>query len=213
MANLTHDYNRLINAARTELAGATDAGIKQALFDVLDEFFTVTSTWQENIDITLVVDQTEYHLVSPNPGAITRLWRLFDSGNVDQMATLDEDDVLTLRNLPNAVATWTARVVKTVGLPITRTAQPEVPEWTYEKYGRTILHGVLARMMAQQNKPYSDLRLSGYNSVKFRNGMVSARAKVLRGHLYNSQAWRYPQSFRSRGQQGGLTTDGTGFNT
>src|SRR5437868_9210368 len=47
------DLDQLLNTARVTLVGASDAGMRNTLFDVMSEFLNDSSIWTQ--DITLVV--------------------------------------------------------------------------------------------------------------------------------------------------------------
>ena len=51
------DVERLLNLARTELVGASDAGIKGQLYDVCREFFKDSNSWYEHIKLPIIAGQ------------------------------------------------------------------------------------------------------------------------------------------------------------
>lgn len=204
MPNFKHDYERLINQARVELPGASDAGIKQALFNVFHEFFTETSVWKEDVEVAIVVDTTEYDLNSEEPGEIVRLFSVVNGNGTEQAATLSDDFTQVVLYHPvNVAQTYTVTVVKTVGLPITRDAMPEVPEWVLARWSPSFLDGLLGNMMMQKGKPYSDGQLAMYHLRRFRNALTVARSAGLRRNTFGKNVWVYPQSFSTRGQKSG----------
>lgn len=213
MPSFKHDYARLQNLARVELAGASDAGILQALFEVLHEFFDTTNIWREDITVPIVTGTQEYTITSDQPGWFVRLLVVRDAGGVAQPVIMQEIGILTLRDPPGSDATWTATLAKTVDLPITRDALPEIPDWVLARWSPVILAGLKGHMMATTAKPYSDAKAAVFFEQKFRAGMVKAKAAAVHANTYGVNAWRYPQGFRVRGQRGGLSTTGTGFNS
>lgn len=213
MPSFKHDYARLTNLARVELPGTTDAGIMQALFEVLHEFFDTTNLWREDITVPIITGTQSYTVTSPSPGEFVRLWQVVDAGGIIQSVVMPDSGVLALRDPPGASATWTATLVKTVGLPITRDAQPEIPDWVLARWAPVILAGVKGHMMATTGKPYSDPAAASYFERKFRQGMIKARTAVTHANTFGVNAWAYPQAFRVRGQRGGFSTRGSGFNS
>jgi hypothetical protein len=135
MPQLVQDYQRLINQAVVELPGATDAGIRQALFEVFHTFFTETNSWQETITVAVLAGVTEYNLVIAEGGEFVRLLSLVDTNDIGQPAVTDMVGVLTLRDTPNTAATFTATIAKTIGVPVDREGKPEIPEWVVARWG------------------------------------------------------------------------------
>jgi hypothetical protein len=213
MPSFKHDYDRLVNKARVELPGVSDAGIKQALFDVFHEFFTETSVWKEDIEVPIVVGTTAYDLFPEEPGEIVRLFTVTNENNTEQPAILSDDFSQVIIAYPvNVDQTYTVTVVKTVGLPITRDAMPEVPEWVLARWSTAIFDGLLGNLMMQKSKPYSDGQLAMYHLRRFRNALTVARAAGLRRNTFGKNVWAYPQNFRVRGQKSGSSGNDRSFN-
>ena len=75
------DVDRLLNLARTELVGASDAGIKAQLYDVCREFFKDSNSWYEHISIPVVANQRHYRITPRDGGMILRLVAMWDSNH------------------------------------------------------------------------------------------------------------------------------------
>ncbi len=205
------DFDRLMNQARVELTGASDAGIKGKLFDVLDEFFTDSNAWNEHISFNILAATQDYTLIPQYGGMIKRLVTVYDQNHITYPAFIEcmepPNAVLHLTWPQNSPFSAKAVVIKTVVLPTNTKDVPDAPRWLLPMYERVILAGVLGTMMNQQSKSYSDAKNGAYHLKKFRDGIMTARVAAERGNLYGGQSWRFPRNFAGRGsQRGGVST-------
>lgn len=203
------DLNRLMNAARVKLTGASDTGIKQELYDVLQEFFKDSSSWLSVVQITTKNNTTDYDLTegfnSPD-GVITKLIGVSDASNFGISAQMLTPGVLSLRDQPTAGLVFNVTVQMNVTMPLdSKTNVPEFPSWVLPLWHIVILDGLLGKMMSQQNKSYTDQNMAVYHLKRFRDGIAQARVATLRRNTFGTNVWVYPQSFRSRGQKGGIS--------
>lgn len=211
MAAAKQDFDRLMRQANVKLIGASDAGIKGELYDVFQEFFNDSSVWLENINFTIIAGTVDYD-VAPVEGQVIRLAGVVDTNGVPQPALMPTLGTIALRDMPSASgAVFTATVIKNVVLPTTRDQTPIVADFVLPKYHNTILDGVLGRMMSHMGKSYFSEQLSVYHLRRFRDGIARARVEVLRRNTMGAQAWAFPQTFRSRGQRGGVSTGSPRF--
>ena len=203
------DVERMLNLARTELPGASDSGLKMQLFDVINEFLADSNSWKEWISVPIVIGVQNYDL-EPSEGLILRLVVVFDNNKVSLnsfLSTLHPPGArLHLAWPQNTNFTAHALVLKNVVLPTTRDDIPVAPEWLLPIYERVILDGLLGKMMAQPTKSYTNGTMSAYHMQKFRSGIVTARVATERSNLYGGQAWRFPRSYRTQSQRGGVST-------
>ena len=70
----------------------------------------------------------------------------------------------------------------------------DIPEWMWDMYFDVWEDGTVARLFAMPAKPWSNLVLAQYHSKRFRNKMAFRKQEIARGFVYNSPAWRFPQS-------------------
>ncbi len=206
------DIARLMNEARSHLVGATDNTIQLALFGVMDDFFRGSNAWQEDIDVQVAgndVAGTVYQLVPTGASLIDKLmWVYVSPASAQELrgtavsAAMSIPGELTLYTQPSSPAVYRATVALTVADPLTREGNVIFPEWVLQKYRAIILDGLLGRMMAQPNKPFSNLQLSVYHSRKFNSGISTARVEVQRNNKYRAQAWRFP-GYAGGSQKGG----------
>ena len=212
------DVDRFMGQIRTKLAGASDAGIKAELFEVLDEFCDDTTAWQEQIMLNVIPATTSsnnliYDLVPQQGGTIIRLLAVFDPNQIPVPAFLPtgsqsnlEVGQLNMVNPVNTAQTLTVFVAKTVLLPTQKDEIPDFDQTLFRRYLRTIIDGTLGRMMGHANKSYSNAGGSTYHLTKFNAGKAMARVQTQRQNTFGAQAWSYPQQFRSHGQRGGVST-------
>ncbi len=201
-----NDFNRFMDMARIKLTGASDAGIKAELFDVLHEFFSDSGSWTEMLTIQIVPGITTYALTPQKGGKIIRLIGVWDPNQIPQEAFMPEFGVLQLVYPTNLANPYTVAVEKQVVLPTARDGVPDAPTWVLQVYERTVLDGVLGKMMGQQNKSYSNDTLSTYHLRRFRDGIQMARVATQRQNTKGAQAWAYPRQYRTSTQRGGIST-------
>lgn len=206
MANA--DMTRLMDNCRVHLPGALDSAIQRELFSVLNDFFQDSNIWYE--DITFTANPTDDTIFS-NPDAFTydldppssggtpvRLLGVWNSQGVPQSATMATPGTVVLQYAPNVSDTYTARIALTVTDPVTKEGYPVFPAWILNKYNNDILDGVLARMMGQPAKPYSNPQMAMYHARKFRGAISTAKVEAQHQNVYRGQAWRFPQTFARR---------------
>jgi NAD(P)-dependent dehydrogenase (short-subunit alcohol dehydrogenase family) len=218
MAIQKQDFDRFMGQVRTKLAGASDAGIKAELYEVLDEFCDDSTAWQEQLSVnvlppTATSNNLIYDLVPQQGGTIIRLVAVFDPNQIPVPAFLPtgansdlEVGQLSLVNPVNTAQVMTVLVAKTVLLPTQRDQIPVFDQTLFRRYLRYIIDGTLGKMMGHQSKSYSNASGSTYHLQKFQDGKAMARVQSARQNTYGAQAWSYPQQFRSHGQRGGVST-------
>src|SRR5208282_1977747 len=204
------DVERLMNLVRTELIGASDAGIKGQLYDVCREFFKDSNSWYEHIAISILTGERHYRITPREGGMILRLVSIWDKNFIVLPAILPRLDPpsaeLELVYPQNNNMTARVVVTKQIVEPTTRDMLPSAPRWLLPVYHETILDGVLGKMMGQSTKTYSNDTLSTYHLRRFRDGIMQARVASERANLYGGQAWRFPNSYRTNSQRGGVST-------
>ena len=204
------DVTRLLNLARTELGGASDAGIKAQLYDVCREFFKDSNSWYEHIKLSVIANERHYRITPADGGMILRLAAVFDNNKIALAAILPHLDPPSaeLELVYPQNISFTARVVVTKQIvePTTDDMLPDAPRWLLPVYHETILDGVLGKMMGHSIMSYSNDTLSTYHLRRFRDGIMQARVASERANLYGGQSWRYPNSYRTTSQRGGVST-------
>lgn len=200
------DWDQLLNQAKIKLNGSSDAALKGELYDVLSEFFNDSRCWLEAIRFNVVTDTTAYP-VTPDEGQIIGLVGVVDSQQTPQGALMPNVGTIILSAIPNiaqAPLYYYAIVSKTVKLPTGRDQMVIGPDWALPLWHVGILDGLLGKMHSQPLKPYTSKDLSAYHLKRFRVAISQARAAALRQHTMGAQAWRFPQTFATGSQQGGV---------
>lgn len=195
---MSSPFDRLMNTIRPHLPGSVDQAIKQELYFACLDFFKRSEAWRENIDFVLPADRVLVD-VMPFAGRIERLnyVRDFDEYPV-RGAYMETPGEIRFRTPFDRNKSMTANVTLVVTDPTTRDAFPIVPGPIVERYTEELMHGVLARMMAQPSKPYTNVGLAQFHLQQFRGGANRARNAVNKGHTLGSQNWHFPQSFAHR---------------
>jgi hypothetical protein len=202
------DLDHLLNLARTELVGASDGGMKAQLYDVCHEFFADSNAWVEHLQVPILANVQDYTLIPQRGGMVLRLVSVWDTNFIVLPALIAEIEP------PNAImhlmhpqnVNQTARVVVIKQVYQREHDIPVAPRSLLPMYERVILDGLLGKMMGQSTKSYSNETLSTYHLRRFRDGIMQARVATERANVYGGQAWRYPNSFRSNSQRGGVST-------
>jgi hypothetical protein len=201
MANL--DLTRLMNNCRVHLPGALDAALQYEVFNVLNDFFQDTNIWKEDITFQVTAQDpapaTIYEIEQSGTSAINRLLGIVDANNIPVNGAMATPGEITLQTSPSGTGTFTATVALTLDDPVAKSGTnigfPYFPEWVLNKYNTGILSGVIARMMLQPAKPYSNTALSAVHHRKYAKTAATAKAEALHGNLNNGQNWRFPQAF------------------
>lgn len=206
------DINRLMDNARVQLPGALDGAIQLEIFNTLNDFFQVTNVWFEDVSFAVSAANTYQSstTIVPSQGLINRLIYVTDSSQIPRRMVMSEPGELMFIDVPSAAETWLARVALTVTDPIPTTGKlaglPVAPAWVLAKYNNAILEGVLARMMAQIAKPYSNAKMAQIRMGAYVGARSRARSEAQHQNVHGGQTWRYP-SFAS-GRRNGQASSG-----
>lgn len=204
MAAQKQDIDQLLNQLRVGLIGASDAGIKGTLYDVMKDFFNESSVWTENINFNIVADTLEYD-ITPTSGQIVRLVGVVDINGSPQPAIMPSIGRLLFKNPYASAAVFTASVALTVALPTDKNQFPIIPDWVLPLYSVGLGDGVKGRMMAEANKSYTDKKMSVYHTKRFDRTIRDAVVASLRRNTFGTQAWAFPRGFGTRTQRGGIS--------
>ena len=193
-------FDRLMDTIRPHLPGSVDQAIRQELFSACQEFFGESNVWREDCELVLKLDEDEAEIM-PYTGQIKRLLYVTDSDGAPVRGVIMPDTVQGSLKFPykaNGDSNYTATVSITPSDPISRDAFPIVPYDLVTKYWREIMWTLLAQMMVQPNKPYTDLSMAALYNSKSKGGIARARKTTNAGNTQNSQTWMFPQSFNRR---------------
>lgn len=185
-------FDRLMNTIRPHLPGAVDEAIKQELFLTCDEFFSRSNVWRETVDVEQRAGEDTATLM-PFMGRIKRLMAVLLDGRPMYGAIISDPETIKFRHRADTDRVLQAVIALTVNDPLTREAFPVVPWQIIESYQDVLISGILARMMAQTSKPYTNLPLANYHQSRFKGGTSRARNEVNEGETYASSNWRFPR--------------------
>jgi hypothetical protein len=195
---------KLLGQAKVALIGASDVELKVQLFETLQEFFDGSNCWQEAIRLTVIPDTLDYPIKSPC-GRILRLNAVLDQYAVPQQALMPSIDTVRFLYPYTQTQPMTALVVKTVTDPFT-CFPPNIPVWVLPLHGLGLKHGLIGSMMLQPGTSYSNPEMANFHLQKFKDAISHARVAATKMNTIGAQNWMFPQSFRSFGQKGGVST-------
>lgn len=222
MSIAREDWERFMNDCRIELTGASDTGIKNELFNVLDMFCVDSDAWQEQLQVPVIAGNATtpnnvYTLTPQNGGKIIKLIGAFDPNAIPQPSFLPNSvpgmdggpfaiGPLVLVNPVNLNQIFNVIVAKSVLLPTSKDDMPVFDGNLFQRYRRYIVDGVVGRMCMQPNKPFTNAQVGSMRYQMFRQGVNTARGMTARQNTKGAQGWAYPQGWRVRGQRGGVST-------
>lgn len=188
-------FKRLMETIRPHLPGAIDDAIRQELYLTCLEFFRRSNSWREEIDFTLQPGKDTAY-ITPSAGRIERLMSVSGDGGHDvRGAFIVERDIIKMPHSAASPEKYTAVVALRVSDPVSRDSYPIVPYDLVERYTEELIHGILARMMAQPSKPYTNLSLAQFYLTRFRAGISRAKVSVASGDTFGSSSWHFPRNF------------------
>lgn len=197
------DVKRMMTNLRVRLPGAIDDALRLEVFNTLNEFFQDSNIWTEQISVDVQKGVSDYDITPDTPSSIVRLMWF---GNLDtkvptlaSMNTMEGNaGQLHLEIKPESSYTAAAVISLTVNDPLDRDGDPVFPDWVLNKYQNDIIDGVLARMMSQAAKPYTNPQMAVFHAKSFKAAVAFARIEANRHNVYGAQAWGFPQSFMRR---------------
>ena len=132
---------------------------------------------------------------------------MIDQNNILQPASLPIMDPVTvrLRDTPNTAWPGTACFAKSVVLGGDIDDFPELPDWIWQRWMPTLMHGLMGKMMLTPSKSYTDDKLGTFHQRMYERDCSLIRGMVLRQNTYGTNSWMYPQGWRVRGQRGGVS--------
>lgn len=205
------EWTQVMNQARVKLTGVSDAALKGELFDVLKEFYDKSSSWLETLAINILPNITTYDLI-PTAGQILRIVGIVQNDPTNPLTpqnirggTMPTIGTLVLTEVPGSTASYGVTVALTVQLPVDKNGFPITADDTLTIYSTGILDGLLGRMMSVPNKSYTNQTMGLYHLKQFYVAANKARVAALRQNAFGTQAWVYPQLFRTSGQRGGVS--------
>jgi hypothetical protein len=198
------DALRLLDNARTHLPGALDSAITQEVFNVLTDFFNRTNIWWEDVNVPLAAN-LQYTTVDivPDEGRINRLLGVYANGDITQLRrmAMPTPGCLQFIDVPGSDTTWTARCALCPADPVPQSGQlagfPQAPDFVLTRYHEGLMHGVVAAMMMQVSKPYTNPKMALLHQGKYRATVSEAKTETRHSNVFAGQRWSFP-SFATR---------------
>ena len=207
---------RIIDQARLQLPGVLDGTLRLELFNVLKEFCERTNLWQEDIEVPVQPRVPEYTLPSLEGAQIVRLMWLEGQRSRPNASSPDQrgprrngfilrpgsmDTVLVIPHPPSMDEAWHAHITLTVADPTNDEGIPAVPDWIAERYHDYLASGLLSRVSAHGNKPYSNAKLATLHAARFSTGVTNGISDARRMNVFDGQRWAFPQSWGTHSQR------------
>ena len=208
-------FDRIFADVRKDVPSVPDAVLRQELFRVMDDFTQTTNIWQEHVIVHILPPHTSYTLKTES-GKANRLLTIYEAVlQVDPRitpsptptplppnrywpggrVTMRVPGVIQLWNQPSYEMDWAVVVAKRTAEPLDAEKYPVIDEWIVDKYADTIGRGVLARLLLEPQKPYSNPMLASVNQKAYISGRSQARANDGHANVYGAQNWIYPQGW------------------
>ena len=207
---------QLLNQAEVRLLGISQAALRAEFYDTMRTWFDETNCWQENIKFAIVPNVLDYPIV-PTSGRIIRFLAAYDANYSPLPATMPQLGtvsfapffMMTQSAISGNSSIVTARVVLNVDAPFENRGIPQFPSWVLPTWGTYILDGLVGRCMLHPDKSWSNTTLGMLHSARFRDGCGRVRGDTAKQNTIGAQPWAFPQTFRTRSQQGGVSTTGS----
>lgn len=194
--------DRLRMRCQMSLPGALDGPITMAIFSVVSKFCVNTNTLWEDQNFLTRVGKLEYEISASEADLyITKLHSVVHNQDnlpvgtqsvpIPIAAYLSSPTTLRLRNMPTEAQRFTMRVVLAPKPTDKFDSIPNIPESFFDKYNEAFTEGVLAEMMAQPAKPYTNERLGIFHGRRFQAMMSTAKIEAVNGELLGGQSWRF----------------------
>ena len=214
------DIDFLMNEARIECVGASDDGIKQALWGAMKEFLGDTESWVEKQQLLVTAGVQDYAITPRDQGQVIRLVGVLDGNLIPARAVMTDLGTLniltpitvtSIDTVVNPAATtatnpWLVCIVKNIKLPQTRDQFPIAPKFVLSVYSEALKAGVVGRLMMQPGRSHTNLVLAKYHLARFRDFIGVARTQTWNQNLQDGQRWAYPQHFATNTQRGYTST-------
>jgi hypothetical protein len=193
-------FDRVFADVRKDLPSVADAVVRQEIFRVMDDFTQRTNIWQEGTPVVIEPNVQTYNL-TVSYGQPNRLMFVYDANASTKYwpmsgITMRIPGVLQLYRPPNNAATWIAIIAKRTAEPVDPdTMYPVIDDWIVDKYADCLGRGILARLLWEPQKPYSNPTLAVANQKAYISGCSLARANDSHTNVFDAQSWMYPQGW------------------
>jgi hypothetical protein len=186
--------DRLINAARVQLPGATDPAIAAELYTVIDEACRDGFIWRETINTPFVAGQATY-AIAPADAEIVQILAVYHP-TLDMNGVTVEFGMVTLPfEVTAAHAADQPFAVVAVLTPSLGATDVEsfLPQDMWSTHHRLLLSGLISRMMLQPAKPFSNPTYAVGHRRMFLQLLAEARRNAKTDRTPGAQLWRFPR--------------------
>jgi hypothetical protein len=187
--------DRLLTSLRVSLTGATDALLSAKLWEVVNEACRDGWIWRETITIPLTDGIQVYDDLHPAGAEIVAALSI-DHETLDLTGSVYEWGILTLGVEPTAGDAATDLYMVAVLTPDLESGEdPEslLPVDMWSTHYELLRRGVLAAMMAEPAKPWTNGQLATFYERSFRSRLMEARHHVETGGIRGGQLWAFPR--------------------
>ena len=186
------------------VTGVTPFEVYHNAREILRDFCTRTKCWQVLLDpVITTVGIPEYTLVPPTGTLISQVeeiffgddlvgfagmddlatyfvrnWRTLTSGPVVK-ATFFEPDLLRLHYPPDSAYYLYIRAALKPSAMATL-IDVTIPDFIFEQWATEISNGILARLYAVPDKPYSNMKLSAERTLRYEQSVGTVKLRVAR---------------------------------
>lgn len=185
--------DRLMDDLRSSLPGAVDPAIHRALWGVVNTACRDGWVWRESNPITIDTTHVQYSVVPPGTDVVQVLSLSHETLNVSDIVV--EFGNLFLSTLPSDADAATPIIAVLALAPALDAADPEafIPSDLWSTYYDLWKNGVMAAMMAQPAKPYTNPQLAAFYARSFKRDLGQAKLRARTDGVQGAQAWRFPR--------------------
>jgi hypothetical protein len=217
-------WTTIFNRIKTQIPAAPDAVIRQEIWSTMLDFTTDTNIWIEEVPIAVLPNITSYNFTVTH-GYPTRLMMAWDNAGDDPARkthwpqggmTMRVPGKIELFHKPTAAQSWMIAVAKATSderfvfvdpptvppTPPSPTGYPEVDDWIVNQNNDVIYYGTMYFLQRQPSKPFGNVQAAKENGAIYQSGKSTVRVNQMRANVYNGQAWRFPQDFRTTARKG-----------
>lgn len=200
MTQLTSTWQNVLLA---ELPGATWDFVDQVLCEAINEFYTRTGSWIEDLRYDIRAGRTQYNL-NPVVGRDVEVLYVYQVFIDDEPVGIGQPEQMSTASAgawvrPAATLHLNAPPEEDIskGLRVIVALKPkmcagEVPDEAVLLHFDTIKNGALGRLKAMPSKPWTDVAGAAVHQRRFRNGMAEARDMARRGFSRIEAGWAFP---------------------
>lgn len=187
--------DKLMGNLRAQLVNAKDSQIKQALFNVIMDACTRGYIWVEEVPVSFKPGQRVANIV-PADTQIVLVQNFYHSS--EDMTGIQYDNGNVALAADAVDGRFLEPMLVTMALAPLATADPELPnQWIpydlWSKHYTLLLNGVLAFMMLQPAKPFSNPALGQLHSRLYARDLNNATITQKDRGIPTRQHWRFPR--------------------